>query len=457
MLGPSGSGKTTTLRMIAGFERPDFGALSCSMVATWTGVPPFDRDVNTVFQDYALFPHMTVERQRRLRTHGSAGSPKGTERERRVREVLLDWRASATSAAYVPDSPGGGGQRVALARARLNRPSRPPSRRAAGRPGPQAAAGDADRAQGDPAAGRDHVHLRDPRPGGGADDERPDGGLQPRPDRAGSGPRPRCTSGPRPPFVAGFVGTSNLLTGAVARNRSSATPGTFTVRPEKIRLAEPGASVADDETLRARRRAERRLPRLGHAVSSSRSTTGGELVVTQQNLGNLLDGGPCRSGAAPCGSSGIVATSCRSRAADPDHREPRRTHEDGGTHASTCDHVAVVGRHDQSSWRHAREAQAPVGTARRRRRSARARARSTLGHLDRLRAERGDERRPDYDWVTPFESEDRLQGQDPGRHRLGEHGAADAGAASYDGVSASGDATKRLIAGRPRLADQPRP
>jgi putative spermidine/putrescine transport system ATP-binding protein len=59
MLGPSGSGKTSTLRMIAGFEAPTEGAI-------WlhgrdvTGVPPFDRDVNTVFQDYALFPHMSV-------------------------------------------------------------------------------------------------------------------------------------------------------------------------------------------------------------------------------------------------------------------------------------------------------------------------------------------------------------------------------------------------------------
>src|SRR3954471_24543392 len=59
LLGPSGSGKTTTLRLIAGFERPDSGrvALTGSDVASR---PPYERDVNTVFQDYALFPHMTV-------------------------------------------------------------------------------------------------------------------------------------------------------------------------------------------------------------------------------------------------------------------------------------------------------------------------------------------------------------------------------------------------------------
>ena len=59
MLGPSGSGKTTTLRLIAGFERPDSGQILLGGVDV-ADKPPYDRDVNTVFQDYALFPHMTV-------------------------------------------------------------------------------------------------------------------------------------------------------------------------------------------------------------------------------------------------------------------------------------------------------------------------------------------------------------------------------------------------------------
>src|SRR3954468_19681569 len=59
LLGPSGSGKTTCLRMIAGFERPDAGRIELAGQDV-TGQPPFERDVNTVFQDYALFPHMTV-------------------------------------------------------------------------------------------------------------------------------------------------------------------------------------------------------------------------------------------------------------------------------------------------------------------------------------------------------------------------------------------------------------
>ena len=59
LLGPSGSGKTTCLRLIAGFERPTAGVVELHGVDV-SGRPPFQRDVNTVFQDYALFPHMTV-------------------------------------------------------------------------------------------------------------------------------------------------------------------------------------------------------------------------------------------------------------------------------------------------------------------------------------------------------------------------------------------------------------
>src|SRR3954468_637797 len=59
MLGPSGSGKTTCLRMIAGFERPDEGRIELAGSVV-TDLPPAERDVNTVFQDYALFPHMSV-------------------------------------------------------------------------------------------------------------------------------------------------------------------------------------------------------------------------------------------------------------------------------------------------------------------------------------------------------------------------------------------------------------
>src|SRR5438093_8085995 len=85
MLGPSGSGKTTTLRMIAGFERPDVGRVRLRGEDI-TELPPYARDVNTVFQDYALFPNMTVAENvgYGLRVKGVARA----ERSRLVGEVL---------------------------------------------------------------------------------------------------------------------------------------------------------------------------------------------------------------------------------------------------------------------------------------------------------------------------------------------------------------------------------
>ncbi len=119
MLGPSGSGKTTTLRLIAGFERPDAGRIELRGVDV-AQKPPYERPVNTVFQDYALFPHMTVG--------------ENVEYGLRVRRVgRRDRRAQAASAlemvrldAFEKRKPvqlsGGQRQRVALARAIVNRP-----------------------------------------------------------------------------------------------------------------------------------------------------------------------------------------------------------------------------------------------------------------------------------------------------------------------------------------------
>ena len=102
MLGPSGSGKTTTLRMIAGFEEPTEGTIRLHGRDV-TGVPPFDRDVNTVFQDYALFPHMTRRRQRRLRPRGAAACP-AAERRTRVAEAMRDGPARRATRRGVPAS-----------------------------------------------------------------------------------------------------------------------------------------------------------------------------------------------------------------------------------------------------------------------------------------------------------------------------------------------------------------
>ena len=119
MLGPSGSGKTTTLRLIAGFERPDTGRILLRGVDV-TGRPPYVRDVNTVFQDYALFPHMTVGENvaygLRVRRVGRA------ERRRRADEALELVRLSGYGGRKPVQLSGGQRQRVALARAIVNRP-----------------------------------------------------------------------------------------------------------------------------------------------------------------------------------------------------------------------------------------------------------------------------------------------------------------------------------------------
>jgi putative spermidine/putrescine transport system ATP-binding protein len=119
MLGPSGSGKTTCLRMIAGFERPDAGRIELGG-ADVTGLPPNERDVNTVFQDYALFPHMTVGQNIEYGLKVKKVSP--GERRARVTDVLQLVRLAGFEARRPAQLSGGQRQRVALARALVNRP-----------------------------------------------------------------------------------------------------------------------------------------------------------------------------------------------------------------------------------------------------------------------------------------------------------------------------------------------
>ena len=119
LLGPSGSGKTTTLRLIAGFERPDAGVVELAGDDV-SDRPPFLRDVNTVFQDYALFPHMTVGDNVAYGLRISK-VPKA-ERERRTTEALEMVRLPGLSRRKPAQLSGGQRQRVALARAIVNRP-----------------------------------------------------------------------------------------------------------------------------------------------------------------------------------------------------------------------------------------------------------------------------------------------------------------------------------------------
>jgi putative spermidine/putrescine transport system ATP-binding protein len=119
MLGPSGSGKTTTLRMIAGFEIPDEGTIELGGEDV-SKLPPYDRPVNTVFQDYALFPHMTV--QQNVEYGLMVKKVKKDERRTRAGEALEMVRLSAHGDRKPSQLSGGQRQRVALARAIVNRP-----------------------------------------------------------------------------------------------------------------------------------------------------------------------------------------------------------------------------------------------------------------------------------------------------------------------------------------------
>jgi ABC-type sugar transport system ATPase subunit len=181
MLGPSGSGKTTVLRMIAGFELPTGRSVELGGQDV-TGSPPFERDVNTVFQDYALFPHMTVRR-----TSSTACKVRGRKadapraRRRGARDGAAAGLRRPASPASSPAASGSAsrwparwstGPRCCCSTSRSARST-------------SSCASRCRSSSSDPARGRHHLRLRHPRPGRGADDERPDRRLQPRPDRAG--------------------------------------------------------------------------------------------------------------------------------------------------------------------------------------------------------------------------------------------------------------------------------
>ena len=223
MLGPSGCGKTTTLRMIGGFEDPTYGTVYLGGRDV-TDLPPYKRDVNTVFQSYALFPHLDVYENvafglRRKKVD------KG-ELETRVKDAMtlvdLDRLREAQAAADV-------GRPAAAGRARA-RAGEPPegaaARRAARRARPEAAQADAARAQAHPAGGRHHVHLRDPRPGRGHDDVRPARRDAARARSSSSAP-PRTSTRTPPP--SSWPGSSGRVEHARGRARRTGSNGVATV------------------------------------------------------------------------------------------------------------------------------------------------------------------------------------------------------------------------------------
>ena len=182
LLGPSGCGKTTTLRAIAGLVRPDAGEVLVGG-RVMNEVPVHRRRLGLVAQNYALFPHMTVLENVTfgLRMRGAPAAEIARRARGRPGHGPARRNGEPLSAATLgrPAAAGGAG---ALPRRRAGRPA---PGRAAGRPGQEAARDHAGRAQVAAASGRDHDHLRDPRPGRGADHVGPDRRDAPGPAPAG--------------------------------------------------------------------------------------------------------------------------------------------------------------------------------------------------------------------------------------------------------------------------------
>ncbi|HET8566908.1 MAG TPA: ABC transporter ATP-binding protein [Solirubrobacterales bacterium] len=230
MLGPSGSGKTTTLRMIAGFEDPTAGTIELAGEDV-SGVPPYDRAVNTVFQDYALFPHMSVgenvEYGMKVARTGRA------ERGRRREEALEMVRLPGYDKRKPTELSGGQRQRVALARAIVNRP------RVLLLDEPLGALdlklreemqGELKTIQGE--VGITFVYVTHDQDEALTMSDRiavfNDGRIEQ------VSPPLELYEHPANEFVAGFVGVSNLIERDGER---------MTIRPEKIELLEPGAAA----------------------------------------------------------------------------------------------------------------------------------------------------------------------------------------------------------------------
>jgi putative spermidine/putrescine transport system ATP-binding protein len=278
MLGPSGSGKTTTLRLIAGFELPTEGRVWLHGVDV-TSRPPFERDVNTVFQDYALFPHMTVgDNVAYGLTVRKVPKP---ERERRVGEAMAMVRLDGYERRKPGQLSGGQRQRVALARALVNRP------RVLLLDEPLGALDLKLREEMQlelkaiqQEVGITFIYVTHDQEEALTMSDRLAVFNRGRIEQLGT--PADLYERPATAFVAGFVGTSNLLRGDAARALVG-QEGLFTVRPEKIRMAESGAAVADDEV-----GADGTIRNVVYLGPDTRYIValdaGSDLVVTQQNL-----------------------------------------------------------------------------------------------------------------------------------------------------------------------------
>jgi putative spermidine/putrescine transport system ATP-binding protein len=227
MLGPSGSGKTTMLRMIAGFELPDRGRVELGGNDV-TGLAAYDRDVNTVFQDYALFPHMSVGEN--VEYGLRVAKVDKEERRKRRSEALEMVRLTGYDERKPTELSGGQRQRVALARAIVNQP------RVLLLDEPLGALDlklreqlQVELKQIQREVGITFVYVTHDQEEALTMSDRIAVFNEGRIEQAGE---PESVyERPANPFVAGFVGVSNLI------HRDG---GSFTVRPEKVRMLAAG-------------------------------------------------------------------------------------------------------------------------------------------------------------------------------------------------------------------------
>jgi putative spermidine/putrescine transport system ATP-binding protein len=276
LLGPSGSGKTTVLRMIAGFETPDSGSIELAGVDV-TSVPPYGRDVNTVFQDYALFPHMTV--QKNVEYGLKVKKVPKAEREQRATEALAAVRLESYGQRTPTQLSGGQRQRVALARALVNRP------RVLLLDEPLGALDlklreqmQVELKQIQREVGITFVFVTHDQDEALTMSDRIAVFSEGRIAQLGS--PTEVYEHPATPFVAGFVGTSNLLADAAALALLG-QDGTWSIRPEKIRLLSADATSEGDRT------AKGTVREVVYVGMSTRFVVdlevGGTLMAVQQN------------------------------------------------------------------------------------------------------------------------------------------------------------------------------
>nr|WP_218851951.1 ABC transporter ATP-binding protein [Nocardioides panaciterrulae] len=285
MLGPSGSGKTTVLRLVGGFEQPTAGTILLGGEDV-TDRPPFGRDVNTVFQDYAIFPHMSVRQN--VEYGLRVKRVPRTQRRDRAEEALATVRLEGYGDRRPHQLSGGQRQRVALARALVNRP--------------KVLLLDEPLGALDLKLRREmQIELKQIQRDVGitfvfvTHDQEEALTMSDRIAVFNQGRIEQLATPvelyeqPASAFVAGFVGTSNLLTGEVA-GKLLGEDGTFVVRPEKVRMTAPEEAPAPDDRTCVARGVVREVVYLGASTHSVVELDAGTtLTVSHQNTDRSID------------------------------------------------------------------------------------------------------------------------------------------------------------------------